>query len=109
MARRQCRRVRSELDGQIAPVQGAATPLQPEAETALPHTVFGEARPVGGCATGLPPGSGGRTPWLLPRYLWAMAIALNLLDPVTRRPSALAGHTEGRACAASVAALWSLA
>lgn len=37
----------------------------------------------------------------------ATAIGLNPLDPATRRPSALAGRTQGRECAASVAALWS--
>ena len=37
----------------------------------------------------------------------ATAIGLNPLDPATRRPSALAGRTQGRELAASVAALWS--
>ncbi len=37
----------------------------------------------------------------------ATAIGLNPLDPATREPSALAGRTQGRECAASVAALWS--
>jgi NTE family protein len=35
------------------------------------------------------------------------AIGLNPLDPETRQPSALAGRTQGRELAASVAALWS--
>jgi NTE family protein len=35
------------------------------------------------------------------------AIGLNPLDPQTRQPSALAGRTQGRELAASVAALWS--
>jgi NTE family protein len=35
------------------------------------------------------------------------AIGLNPLDPATRQPSALAGRTQGRELAASVAALWS--
>jgi NTE family protein len=35
------------------------------------------------------------------------AIGLNPLDPATRQPSALAGRTQGRERAASVAALWS--
>jgi NTE family protein len=34
------------------------------------------------------------------------AIGLNPLDPATRQPSALAGRTQGRELAASVAALW---
>jgi len=37
----------------------------------------------------------------------ATAIGLNLLDPATRHPSALAGRTQGRELAAPVAALWS--
>lgn len=37
----------------------------------------------------------------------ATAIGLNPLDPATREPSALAGRTQGRVLAASVAALWS--
>ena len=37
----------------------------------------------------------------------ATAIGLNPLDPITRRPSALAGRTQGCELAASVAALWS--
>ncbi|HEX6478608.1 MAG TPA: patatin-like phospholipase family protein [Ktedonobacteraceae bacterium] len=37
----------------------------------------------------------------------ATAIGLNPLDPATREPSALAGRTQGRELAASVAALWS--
>jgi NTE family protein len=36
------------------------------------------------------------------------AIGLNPLDPETRQPSALAGRTQGREHAPSVAALWSL-
>jgi NTE family protein len=39
----------------------------------------------------------------------AMAIGPNPLDPATREPSALAGRTQGRELAASVAALWSQA
>ena len=39
----------------------------------------------------------------------ATAIGLNPLDPATRQPSALAGRTQGRELAASVAALWSYA
>lgn len=35
------------------------------------------------------------------------AIGLNPLDPATRQPSALAGRTQGRELATSVAALWS--
>ena len=106
-ARRKVVPIGSKLDGEIARVHGATIPLQPEAQMALPHAVCGEARPVGDGATGLPPGSAVRTPRLLPCYLWVTAIALNPLDPATRQPSALAGHTEGRECAASVAALWS--
>jgi NTE family protein len=39
----------------------------------------------------------------------ATAIGPNPLDPATREPSALAGRTQGRELAASVAALWSQA
>lgn len=39
----------------------------------------------------------------------ATAIGLNPLDPATRQPSALAGRSQGRERAASVADLWSLA
>ncbi len=34
--------VRSKLDSQVARVHGAAIPLQPEAERAFPHAVFGQ-------------------------------------------------------------------
>jgi len=39
----------------------------------------------------------------------AAAIGLNPLDPATRQPSALAGHTQGRELAAPVTAFWSRA
>jgi NTE family protein len=44
---------------------------------------------------------------IAPNAAAATAIGLNPLDPTTRQPSALAGRTQGRELAASVAALWS--
>ena len=77
--RRKVVRIGSELDDQIARVHGAAIPLQPEAETALPHAVFGQgirseivpliSHPVAPLARGpgFPPAE--FLPRLLPRYL----------------------------------------
>jgi len=50
---------------------------------------------------------GSRVLVIAPDAASATAIGLNPLDPATRHPSALAGHTQGRELAASVAALWS--
>lgn len=52
---------------------------------------------------------GSRVLVIAPDTASAAAIGLNPLDPATRQPSALAGRTQGRELAASVAALWSRA